>query len=186
MALHYAALHLRLGVEHLWFQIFRVARGAILSRAEYDKALNNATKLYKLIDSMAPNYRKFAEFDQIISSVDSQPHPPTIVWDIDKLKRIHGECGNRLLHFGGIPDAGYLSSAWTEDHLRFLSDSTQWMWRNMTTRGNLIVYRPEGLKPQTHAIWEAFRKGEIDEESTRLRLKIIQPILAKHPQPQTG
>lgn len=163
-------MHLRLAVEHLWFQIFGVARGAVLSLAEYDKALRNVTKLYKLIDSLAPHYRKFAQFDQIISSLDRAAHPPTIVWDIDRLKRIHGECGERLLHFGGIPEAGYLSSTWTEDHLRFLTEAAQWMWHNMTTRGNLIVYRREGLKAATRAIWEAFKAGEIDEESTRLRL----------------
>jgi len=99
IGLHYSGFHLRVGIEYLWFQIFWAGRGGALRVEEYRMAIRNATKLYKLIDSLAPDYRKFAEFDQIIASVDSHVHPPTVVWDIDRLKRIHGECGARLLHF---------------------------------------------------------------------------------------
>jgi len=149
---------------------------ATLSVNEYRKAIKNATKLYKLIDSLAPDYRKFAEFDQIIASVDRHVHPPTVVWDIDRLKRIHGECSNRLLHFQGISDEDYLSDKWIIQHLALLEESAVWMWNTMRTRGNLVVYRPDGLTPQTQLTWESFRKGEIDEESVRYRLEIIRPL----------
>ncbi len=177
IALHYSGLHLRLSVEHLWFQIFFASRGAMLSVDEYRKAIKNATKLYKLIDSLAPDYRKFAEFDQIVLSVDSQAHPPTVVWDIERLKRIHGECSDRLLHFQGVSDEDYLSDKWMIQHLAFLEDSAVWIWSTMRFRGNLVVYRPEGLTHQTQLIWESFRKDEIDEESVRYRLEIIRPLL---------
>jgi hypothetical protein len=143
---------------------------------EYKEAIRNATKLYKLIDSLAPDYRKFATFDQIIASMDSKVHPPTIVWDIERLKRIHGECGNRLLHFQGIPVEGYLSDNWMIEHLTFLENSALWMWNTMRSRGNLIVYYPEGLIPQVQLVWESFRKGEIDAESVRCRLAIVRPV----------
>src|SRR5438552_13272604 len=119
-------------------------------------AIRNATKLYKLIDSLAPDYRKFAEFDQIIASVDSHVHPPTVIWDIDRLKRIHGECGDRLLHFQGISDGNYLSDTWAIRQLAFLDESAMWIWNTMKSRGNLVVYRPEGLIPEAQSIWEDF------------------------------
>lgn len=177
IALHYAGFHIRLGIEHLWFQVFWAARGASLSVTEYQKAIANATKLYKLIDSLAPDYRKFGEFDQIVASLDSRPHPPTVVWDIDRLKRIHGECGNRLLHFQGISDGNYLSDAWTIEQLAFLDESAMWIWSTMRSRGNLVVYRPEGLIPEAQSIWESFRTGQIDAESVHYRLQIVRPVV---------
>jgi len=179
VALHYAGLHLRFAVENLWFQIFWAARGATLSEPEFEKALSNTTKLYKLIDSLAPDYRKFAEFDQIIASLDSQAHPPTVVWNIDRLKRIHGECGNLLLHFQGPPSTGYLADGWIADRSSFLRESAKWMWDILTSRGNLVVYYPEGLKSDVLSVWERFRTGEIDAETARLGLKIIQPVVSK-------
>lgn len=179
VGLHYGGFHLRLAVEHLWFQIFWASRGAALSIGEYKKAIRSATKLYKLIDSLAPDYRKFAEFDQILASLDSHPHPPTVVWDIDRLKRIHGECGNRLLHFQGISDGNYLSDAWIIEHLVFLEESGTWMWRTMRSRGNLVVYYPKGLIPPVQLIWESYRTGEIDAESVRYRLEIVRPAIPK-------
>ena len=66
IGLHYAGLHLRTAVEHLWFEIFFAAKGGRVSMLEYMKSVENATKLYKLIEHYAPEYQKFAEFDQII------------------------------------------------------------------------------------------------------------------------
>jgi hypothetical protein len=175
IGLHYGGFHLRVGIEHLWFQIFWAGRGGALAVEEYKKAIKNATKLYKLIDSLAPDYRKFAEFDQIVASVDSRVHPPTVVWDIDRLKRIHGECGARLLHFQGVADGNYFSDDWMIQQLTFLEDAATWIWDTMRSRGNLVVYRPEDLFSQTQLVWESFRGGEIDEESVRYRLEIIRP-----------
>jgi len=179
IALHYAGFHLRVGIEHLWFQVFWAGRGGAISVQEYNQAIKNATKLYKLIDSLAPDYRKFAEFDQIIASVDSRVHPPTVIWDIDRLKRIHGECGSRLLHFQGVSDGNYLSDEWMLRHLAYLEKSVTWIWDTMCSCGNLIVYRPEGLSPHTQLVWESYRKGEIDKESVRYRLEIIRPAPRK-------
>jgi hypothetical protein len=133
--------------------------------------------LYKLIDSLAPDYRKFAEFNQIIASIDSYPHPPTVIWDIERLKRIHGECGTRLLHFQGVSDGIYLTDEWMIRQLAFHEEAARWMWDTMRSRGNLVVYRPEDLFPQTQLIWESFRKGEIDRESVRYRLEIVRPAI---------
>jgi len=176
IALHYGGFHLRLSVEHLWFQIFWASRGAMLPIDEYKKAIKNATKLYKLIDSLAPDYQKFAEFDQIIASIDRHVHPLTVVWDIERLKRIRGECSSRLLHFQGISEEDYLSEKWMIQHLVFLEESALWMWDTMRARGNHVVYHPQGLTPQTQLIWDSFRKGEINEESVRYRLEIIRPL----------
>jgi len=47
--------------------------------ADYIKAVANATTLYKLIDRLAPEYEKFALFTQIIGSLASKSHPPSVI-----------------------------------------------------------------------------------------------------------
>jgi hypothetical protein len=39
---------------------------------------------------------------EISVMIRTAEHPPIVVWDIGRLKRIHGECSTRLLHFQGI------------------------------------------------------------------------------------
>jgi hypothetical protein len=123
--------------------------------------VKTTTKLYKLIDAAGPHYVKFAEFIQLLASVDSRQHPPTVVWDISRLKRIHGGCGEKLLHFQGIPEKGYRTDAWIESRMKFAFDSAPWMWSTMTTRGNLAVFSPAGLKkPEVFSLWERYRDGK--------------------------
>jgi len=175
IALHYSAFHLRYGIEHLWFEMFFAARGGQLSAEDYKKAVKQGTTLYKLIDSLAPHYKKFAEFIGIIREIDPHPPPPMTVWNIGRLKRIHGECGNLLLHFQGVQETGYLQEAWIADRLGFLGVSAEWIWSEMTSTGRIVLYRPDDLnKPDVFDIWEDFRDGKIDADSARLRLKIIE------------
>jgi hypothetical protein len=176
--LHYAGLHLRTGIEHLWFEVLFVAQGGVMSPADYVESLRNTTKLYKFIDQRSPSYYQFAKFTEILAIWDSVRHPPAIVWDIGRLKRIHGECSGKLLHFQGVPDRGYPSEQWTQERMRFVYDSARWIFDLMQARGNLVVYFPDGLsKPEVFEIWEKFRDGTLSEEDAAMRLRIIQPVL---------
>jgi hypothetical protein len=185
MALHYAGFHLRTGIEHLWFEVFFAASGGSITSSEYDKSLRNTTKLYKLIDAVEPHYKKYVEFGEVIASIDSVRHPPSVFWDISRLKRIHGGCGEYLMHFQGVPEKGYLGSEWIEGRMKFLFDSAMWIWTTMTQRGNLVVYAPEGLKkPEVYSLWERYRDGKVSREDALIGLKIIQPIVRLRPHNQ--
>jgi len=182
-AIHYSGLHLRFAVEHLWFELFGAAIGGKFSQSEYRKALKTTTTLYKLIDIFEPYYEKFAIFMRILAEVNSAPLPQLIEWDILRLRRIHGECSMKTLHFQGLVSKGYLDHFWMEDRLRFLSDSANWMRQKMSS-GGFVVYKPEKLKDDVLPIWERFRDGDNDEEDVRNGLKIIQPIVADKPLPK--
>lgn len=185
-ALHYAGLHLRTGIEQLWFEVLFAASGGSITAAAYEKALRSTTKLYKMIDTAEPHYSKFAEFVQVLASVDSRPHPPTVLWDITRLKRIHGACGELLLHFQGVQEKGYRSNAWSESRLKFLRESALWIFSQMTMRGNLVVYAPEGLKkPEVFSLWGRYRDGMISNDDVRIGLRIIQPIVQSRPSQPT-
>ena len=179
--LYYSALHLRLSIEHLWCEILLAAKRGSLDEAEYKKAVSMPTTLYKLIDKLTPDYTKFCRFAQLIISADTVKYPPNIIWDMPRLKRIHGELGGRLLHFHGKESGGAFSDAWVSDQLRFLHDNAYWMWNCLTSKGNLVAFYPQGLKPDTREIWEEFRNGKIDEEGAFLRLKIMHPVISKRP-----
>ena len=183
IALHYAGFHLRTGIEQLWFEVLFAAKGGSISSVEYKESLRATTTLYKLIDGKAPDYQKYAEFVRLVASVDSRPHPPTIIWDIAKLRRIHGGCSEFLLHFQGIIEEGYLQGEWIAGRTEFLLEAASWIWTRMTETGNLVVFAPEGLKkPEVYSLWERFRDGKNSEEDLINGLRIVQPIVSSRPQ----
>src|SRR5437867_3850964 len=57
-ALQYAALELRFGIEHLWFDIIIVAVGGKLDIREYSRCKGNSTKMYKILDRLSPDHPK--------------------------------------------------------------------------------------------------------------------------------
>ena len=150
----------------------------VVHRRGISAGITKRTKLYKLIDSFAPDYAKFAQFDQMIQSIDRAVHPPTVVWDFAALRRIHGACSELLLHLQDRSSAdGHLSTDWTAKRLEFVRKSATWMWNTMKTNGNLVVYHPDGLTQKVRDVWESFRAGDTDAEGTRIRLQIIRPML---------
>lgn len=100
-ALQYATLELRQGIEQLWFDIIVTAVGGRLDVKEYSRCKQNATKMYKIIRRLQPDYQKLVRFTNICCSLE--PHLPRIVeWDMPRLMRIHGEIAE-YLHFYGVP-----------------------------------------------------------------------------------
>jgi len=120
---------------------------------------------------------------RILAEINAAPIPRINVWDISRLRRIHGECSTKTLHFQGVVSEGYLNHSWLEDRLKFLSDSANWMWQKMLS-GRVVIYKPEKLKDDVLPIWERFRDGDNDEEDVRNGLKIIQHIVADKPLPK--
>jgi len=179
MALHYAAFHLRYAIEQLWLTIFSAACSTSFSVRHYKQALRQPTKLYKLVKKYAPEYEKFAEFDQLIQQVDPKFRPRTVVWDNTTLSRIHGRCSEKLLHVQKGGDEDYLSKPWIIDRTNFLRDSAQWMWSLMRTGGKVLVNYPDGLRGEPRIVWESFRDGKIDAESAKLRLQLIHPLISQ-------
>ena len=119
-ALQYAALELRFGIEHLWFEIIIVAMGGKLDKDEYSRCKGNSTKMYKILDRLSPDHAKLVRFSKIAASLD--PHAPQLVeWDIGRLRRLHGEA-SRYLHFLGHPAESTDSSRWFVKALTLLEN----------------------------------------------------------------
>ncbi len=175
-ALQYAALELRSGIEHLWFDIIVTAVGGRLDIRAYSRCKGDSTKMYKVLDRLSPNHAKLVRFTNICSSLDPN-QPPLIEWDMPRLKRLHGET-SQYLHFLGIPPETTDRPEWFVAALTLLETGSNYIWHHRTTArtGQLSI---DSMPPEVRDAWEAFRDGQIDEDSVRTRLCLAQPVLRK-------
>ena len=97
-ALHYAAFHLRYGIEYLLFELLVLAsRG--LEEEEYRKCLGNPHAMKKALRSSKFDYDKLAEFSRILLSLDPRA-PKLCFWKLGDLFRYWG-IASEFLHFVG-------------------------------------------------------------------------------------
>jgi hypothetical protein len=170
-------LELRLGIEHLWFDIIVTAVGGRLDIQEYSRCKGNSTKMYKILDRLSPDHAKLVRFTNLTSSID-RDQPTLVEWDMPRLKRLHGDT-SRYLHFWGIPTETTDSPKWFVDALSLLETGAKYnIWQNLTTAhtGQLNI---ASMPPEVRDAWEEFRTGKLSEESVRTRLHLAQPILHK-------
>lgn len=175
-ALQYAALELRLGIEHLWFDIIVTAVGGKLEMNEYSRCKGDSTKMYKVLDRLSPDHAKLVRFTNICGSLDPK-QPALIEWDIPRLRRLHGET-SQYLHFFGVPRETTDNPKWFVEAFTLLDTGANYIWHNITTArtGQLHI---DSMPREVLDTWEAFRKGKLDENTVRARLHIAQPVLRK-------
>ena len=176
-ALQYAALELRFGIEHLWFDIIVTTLGGRLDVDEYSRCKGNRTKMYKILDRLSPDHEKLVRFTNICGSLDRR-QPPLIEWDMPRLKRLHGETSENLLHFLGIPNETTDRPEWFVETLTLLETGVNYIWHCLRTArtGQLDI---DSMPPEVRQAWEDFRSGQIDEDSVRTRLRLSTPVLRK-------
>lgn len=173
--LRYAAIELRTSVEMLWFEIFVVTMGGTIPAAEYARCSKEATKMYKLIDRVAPDYRKLMQFMDILLNLE-HAGPQIVVWDIDRLKRIHGQA-SEFLHFQGAPFDTHESPLWLGNGISKLESMANYIWGEITSgkqTGNMPL---DKMEPETKAVWEQFRDDKLDKVGVRTQLLIAKPVL---------
>jgi len=173
-AVQFAALELRQGIEHLWFEIIVTAVGGRLDIREYARCKGDSTKMYKVLDRLSPDHAKLVRFTNICGSIEIN-QPTTIEPDIPRLKRLHGEI-SQYLHFLGVPSETADSPKWFVDALALAETGANYIWRNATTArtGQLDI---SSMPPEVRDAWEQFRSGQIDDGAVRTRLHLAQPAL---------
>lgn len=178
--LKYAAIELRSGIELLWFEIFVMSMGGSIGAKEYVRCTKEVTKMYKLIDSFAPDYDRMMPFMQVILDLESESKeaPQVAVWDISRLKRYHGEA-SEFLHFQGIPQETFEDKLWLGRSLEKLERMAIYIWKEMTGGKQTGNMSPDEMEPETRTVWEQYKSGLIDLTSVRTQLQIIWPTLAQ-------
>jgi len=173
-ALQYAALELRSGIEHLWYEIIITAVGGKLDEHEYSRCKGNSTTMYKILDRLSPNHAKLVRFSKIAVSLD--PHGLQLVeWDIGQLRRLHSEASG-YLHFLGRPAESTASSQWFVEAFTVLENGATPVLHNLTT-ARFGQLRISDMPPEVKDAWEGFLDGQLSEDDVRRRLQLAQPVL---------
>lgn len=159
----------------LWFEILVMSLGGEISEAEYARCCKESTTMYKLIDKLSPDYRKMMLFLQTMMSLEKNA-PKIAVWDITRLKQAHGKA-SAYLHFQGIPQHTIEAPSWLGEGISELEELANYIWTMLISGGRTGNMSPENMEPETHAIWEQFRSGAIDEAGAKTQLLIAKPIL---------
>jgi hypothetical protein len=175
-ALQYAALELRFGIEHLWFDIIVTAGGGQLDIREYSRCKGDSTRMYKILDRLFPDHARLVRFSNISSSLDCDA-PSLVEWDVPRLKRLHREA-SQYLHFMGSPSETTDRPQWFVETLTLLETGADYIWKHLITArtGQLSI---ASMPPEVRDAWEGFRTGQLSEDAVRTRLQFAQPVLRR-------
>ena len=173
-ALIYACIEARFGIENLIFEEIVISTGAKLSKEDYEKCLNNPTKLYKALKKISPEYEKLQEFTQIIVSLS--PNLPRIIqWKPRELIKSWGKI-SKYLHWCGSKSETAELSIWRANVGREMKGEIEPIWHKITS-GHSGLMHPDDMHPNISELWDQFKSGDIDTESANIRMQILKPLL---------
>ena len=176
VALHYAAFHLRYGIEYLLFELLVLSsRG--LTEQEYRKCVGDPKAMQKALRSSKIDYDKLAEFTRILLSLDLRA-PNLRFWKLDDLFRYWG-IASELLHFVGAHSRTYGNGAWFCKSLARLEGVLAPIWETSKTTLGFGLLRKDSMEPEVRQAWLEFAAGTLKEGDLKTRMRIAQPILEK-------
>ena len=173
-ALIYACIEARFGIENLIFEEIVISTGANLSQEDYEKCLDNPTNLNKALKKISPEYEKLQEFTQIIVSL-SPELPRIIQWEPNKLIKSWGKI-SKYLHWCGSKSETTELSSWRANAGGEMREEIEPIWNEMTS-GHSGCMHPDDMHPKVSELWDQFKSGDIDTESTTIRMQLLRPLL---------
>lgn len=166
-AFHYACIDARLAIEHLIFTQIVIVSGSAFTRTDYDRCVREPTKMKKMLERINPDYEKLQTFSGIILSLNH--HPQMNKWNIADLMKSWGivSC---YLHWKGSPCETAENVDWQDRVVQEISAIIKPLWHKLNSAysGSIQV---SSMDPTTRQVWDDFRKGNIDEKETRIRLE---------------
>jgi hypothetical protein len=175
VALHYAALEVRMGIEQLLFEQIVLSVGTQLDRQEYGRIKGNSTKLHKILKRLNPDYERLAEFTRAVAATDPNT-PPLTTWSHSELMKQCGKVSN-YLHWGGEPAETSESPDWVDSGIKTISEAANLIWKKKLTAYTGVMM-PDRMQPEIRRAWERFKAEEIDLDAVTRIAKIAHPILS--------
>ena len=173
-AFQYAAHDARQGIEQLLFEELVLSVGTNLDRAEYEKCLGNSTKLHAIINRLAPERERLAEFNQAIFSVGNvRIH--LVVWDHKLLMKYWGKISS-YLHWAGAIDETIQNASWVEEGIKVTEEACLYIWNNQT-QGETGVMLPNDMHPEIRHLWERYKSGSIDVEEVKISAQLLEATI---------
>lgn len=174
VAFQYAVLDTRQGIEQLFFEELLISVGTKLDRMDYEKCLGNSTKLYAIINKLAPEREKLAKFNQAVFSVGSM-QIPLAVWDHKFLMKYWGKL-SKYLHWAGAIDETVEDGSWVGAGIVATEEACAYIWGNLTQNesGGMM---PDEMHPEIRRLWERFRENKISIEEVKISSQLLEPTI---------
>jgi len=174
-AFQYGAHDARQGIEQLLFEELVLSTGANLERSEYQKCLQNSTKLHAIIRRLSPDRETLATFVQAMMSV-GESQVDLMIWDHKRLMRYWGIV-SEYLHWAGAIDETIDKWGWVEAAIAQTEEACLYIWTNQTEKETGVML-PRDMHPEIAALWERFKAGSIGVEEVRISSRLLQAVLS--------
>lgn len=171
----YAAHDTRQGIEQLLFEELVLSVETKLDREEYEKCIGNSTKLYAIINRLAPEREKLAKFNQAIFSAGTI-RIPLVVWDHKLLMKYWGML-SKYLHWAGAIDETIHVQSWIQAGIRVAEEACLYIWKNQTQKETGVM-TPDDMHPEIRRLWERYKNGEIGIEEVKISSQILDPVIS--------
>ncbi|TAK91227.1 MAG: hypothetical protein EPO06_05595 [Burkholderiaceae bacterium] len=175
-ALLYACIEGRFGIEYLLFEELVIGTGANLSRQDYEKCLEERTKLKKAIDRLIPDYEKLQQFTSALIAVEPQA-PKLIYWKPKDLMKSWGKL-SEYLHWLGVRGETTEVASWRTTAYIDVRQTLLPIWEKITS-GQSGFMHPDNMNAEIREVWLAFKGGKTDLEGAKIRMNILKPHLIK-------
>ena len=173
LALLYACIEGRFGIEYLLFEELVMGTGAKLSRQEYEKCVKEGSKLKKTINRLVPDYKKLQQFTSTVAA--TLPGLPTLIyWEPAELMKSWGTLSEYLHWFGAKNETTEIAS-WRMAAYGEVRQVLDPIWEKMSS-GQSGIMHPDHMNPEARQVWLDFRNGKIDLEGAKLRLDLMKPV----------
>ena len=173
-ALVYAALEARNSLERFVLEMSIAAIDGRLTQEQVRMAQNQDGAFRLLRDAMN-NYRQQIEFTNIALDLCGNPFRVAIP-DITSFRRLRTDLSD-YCHFqlDPIDMVGHPQSAWFSAGVARVQDALDLIF-NLKSQLNGVLQRDQ-METEVRDVFDAFVGGQIDAQTTRLRLQIMQPVL---------
>lgn len=177
----YTCIEGRYGIEYLLFEELVVGTGANLSREDYERCVQEPTKLAKAINRLLPDYEKLQQFTSVIVSLAPPEIPSIIHWKPKELMKAWGDL-SKYLHWCGHRLETAESAEWKKTALSDVKGVLTPIW-NKVTSGQSACMHPDQMHAEIRELWVEFKEGRVDTAGARIRMNLLKPLLeAKYAQ----
>ena len=170
----FACLEARNAIEQLWFELLMVIHGGSISHNMFEKCRRRSDGYLAAIGDAEPRYRLLSRFTAIAISLDSKSPHQVIAWDLGKLKKYWHNL-SEYCHAQAHPAATIESQPWKAAGHKLVAEVYNYFHSEMS-RGATGIMKPEAMTRDARMIWDDFAANKIDEDQTRTRLMIVQPL----------
>jgi hypothetical protein len=175
----YAALELRLAIEHLVFTIILVAKGN--ASAATLRACHRPGGLFRELEKIAPLYARKCQFTRVLVSFHPEI-PQGEAWDVRRLLRDHAALSEMCHARRSLRGMGAQPEPWDE-RLALLQEVHAFLAAGLKRDTAVLSFK--GATPAALALWRKYARGKVSLTQVRRRFAQAKaPLVSRQPSPR--